>query len=171
MIRLIAAACAMALAGCATQAPATELSFSAVLSGRQDPTNTGSVATGTAAIRVNIEAQTVDVMLNVEGISRDALWDHVIHSGVGPVHLHRYAANGDISLLVPFPYGAAYADAPNGFSLTIEDMPYAENAALVGSALSFDQFVATLGADFVYLNIHTDAFQDGEISGRLISAG
>jgi hypothetical protein len=34
--------------------------------------------------------------------------------------------------------------------------------------MSFDTFVGTLGSDFVYLDIHTDTFQDGEIRGRLL---
>lgn len=167
MFRALLVACALA----ATPASAETLRFTAALNGSQAPTITGSLASGTASVSVDTEARTLDVALDVAGISLDGLYDHVIHAGVGPVHLHLYAANGDISLLVPFPYGAAYADAPNGFRLTIEDLPYAENAALVGSNLTFDQFVATLGSDFVYLNIHTDAFHDGEISGRLARAG
>lgn len=90
---------------------------------------------------------------------------------MGPVHLHLYAANGDISLLVPFPYGAAYTATPDGFTLRVEDYPYAEGAALLRSDMSFETFVATLGSEFVYLNVHTDAFQDGEISGRLVREG
>lgn len=168
MLKSLLLACAMTAA--AAPASAETLRFTAALSGNEAPTITGSMASGTAFVSVDTELRTVDVTLDVVGISRDNLWDHVIHAGVGPVHLHLYAANGDISLLVPFPYGAAYADAPSGFRLAIEDLPYAENAALVGSELSFDQFVATLGSDFVYLNIHTDTFQDGEISGRLAPA-
>jgi hypothetical protein len=168
MLKTLLLACAMIAA--AAPASAETLRFTAALNGNQAPTITGSMASGTALVSVDSEARTLDVTLDVAGISRDDLWDHVIHAGVGPVHLHLYAANGDISLLVPFPYGAAYADAPNGFRLAFEDLPYAENAALVGSELSFEQFVATLGADFVYLNIHTDAFQDGEISGQLAPA-
>ncbi len=167
MLRALAFACALA----AAPASAETLRFTAVLNGNQAPTITGSLASGTASVSVDTEAQTLGVALDVAGISRDGLYDHVIHAGVGPVHLHLYAANGDISLLVPFPYGATYAGARNGFRLVIDNLPYAENAALVGSNLSFDQFVATLGSDFVYLNIHTDAFNDGEISGRLAPAG
>ena len=47
----------------------------------------------------------------------------------------------------------------------------AEGAALLRSDMSFEAFVQTLGSDFVYLNIHTDAYQDGEISGRLRPQG
>ena len=50
---------------------------------------------------------------------------------MGPVHLHLYAANGDISLLVPFPYGASYAATADGFTLSVDDYSYAEGAALL----------------------------------------
>ena len=152
-------------------ARAAELSFTAALDGATAPTITGSTATGTASVSVDTAAQTVSVHMRIAGITADQLWDHVIHSGMGPVHLHLYAANGDISLLVPFPYGAAYAATPDGFTLEVEDYSYAEGAALLRSDMSFDAFVQTLGSDFVYLNIHTDAYQDGEISGRLRPLG
>ncbi len=74
-------------------------------------------------------------------------------------------------MLLPFAYGDAYVGTPGGFRLQASGIAYAENAARVGSTLTFDQFVATLGSDFVYLNIHTDAVPDGEISGRLTPAG
>lgn len=163
-------AIALAAAFIATPAAAAELTYTSSLDGLTAPTNTGSVATGTARISVDTDAQTVSVDMRISGITTDNLWDHVIHNGMGPVHLHLYAANGDISLLVPFAYGAAYAATPDGFTLHVEDYPYAEGAALLHSDMNFDTFVATLGSEFVYLNIHTDAFQDGEISGRLAPA-
>lgn len=163
MLRIIAAALALI----ATPA-AAELTYTAALDGVTAPTTTGSTATGAATVRVDTDAQTVSVHMQIHGITADQLWDHVIHSGMGPVHLHLYAANGDISLLVPFPYGASYVATTDGFSLSINDYSYAEGAAVLRSDMSFDTFVSTLGSDFVYLNIHTDAFQDREISGRLM---
>ena len=163
-------ACA-ALLTFTTPAQAEVLNFSAELNGHQAPTDTGSSATGSGRITVDTTERSVDVFLRVDGIGLDGLWDHVIHSGLGPVHLHLYAANGDISLLVPFVYGPTYTEeGENGFTLTLADYPYAEGAELLGSTMTFEQFVDTLGSDFVYLNVHTDTFQDGEISGRLIPA-
>jgi hypothetical protein len=166
MLRIIIAAAALF----ATPATAAELTYTSALDGLTAPTNTGSLATGTAQISVDTQAQTVSVDMRISGITLDNLWDHVIHSGMGPVHLHLYAADGDISLLVPFPYGAGYAAAPDGFTLHVEDYSYAEGAALLQSDKSFETFVTTLGSEFVYLNIHTDTFQDGEVSGRLAPA-
>ena len=166
MLRAIALAAALIT----TPAVAAELNYTAALNGVTAPTNTGSVATGEARVSVDTGAQTVSVQMAISGITPDDLWDHVIHAGMGPVHLHLYAANGDISLLVPFPYGAGYAATPDGFTLAVENYPYAEGAAVLQSDMSFDTFIATLGGEFVYLNIHTDTFQDGEISGRLTPA-
>lgn len=149
-------------------AHAAQLNFTASLDGVSAPTTTGSTATGAADISVDTDDQTVSVHLRVRGITQDNLWDHVIHSGMGPVHLHLYAASGDISLLVPFPYGASYVATPDGFTLDVENYAYAEGARVLHSDMSFEQFVTTLGSDFVYVNIHTDAYQDGEISGRLL---
>lgn len=151
----------------ATPAAAAELTYTSALNGVTAPTNTGSLATGTARISVDTEAQTVSVEMTIHGVALDNLWDHVIHNGMGPVHLHLYAADGDISLLVPFPYGSGYAATADGFTLTVRDYSYATGAALLQSDMPFDTFVTTLGSEFVYLNIHTDAYQDGEISGRL----
>lgn len=155
----------------AGSAHAEHLNFSASLDGAHAPTETGSPATGAATLTVDTEARTIDVLLDVHGISLDDLFDHVIHAGIGPVHLHLYSENGDISLLVPFPYGPAYAATPDGFSLMVTGYSYAEGAALLHSEMSFEQFVSTLGSAFVYLNIHTDDFNDGAISGRLALAG
>lgn len=169
LVRTLAAAGA-ALALLASPAAASELAFSATLNGAQVPTVTGSSAVGTARVRVDTEARTVDVNLDIVGLTLDDLYDHVIHSGMGPVHLHLYAANGDISLLVPFPYGDSYAPTATGFSLSVNDYSYAEGAAVLRSEMSFEDFVATLGSEFVYINIHTDRVTDGEISGRLAPA-
>jgi hypothetical protein len=167
MFRTLTAALAAA-ALFAGSASAARLTYSAALDGATAPTTTQSTATGTATISVDTEAETVSVHMQINGITTDELWDHVIHSGMGPVHLHLYAANGDISLLVPFPYGASYAATADGFVLDMQNYSYAEGAAVLRSDMSFDAFVETLGSEFVYLNIHTDAFQDGEISGRLL---
>lgn len=168
MFRTLSAALAAAVVLAAAPASAAQLNYTAALDGVTAPTTTQSQASGTATVSVDTEAQTVSMHMQINGITEAQLWDHVVHNGMGPVHLHLYAANGDISLLVPFPYGATYAATLNGFTLNVENYSYAEGAALLQSGVSFEQFVATLGSDFVYINIHTDTFQDGEISGRLL---
>lgn len=166
MFRILTAA--LVAAAFASTASAAQLNYSATLNGVTEPTVTQSAATGSGDISVDTAAQTVSVHMRISGITQDQLWDHVIHSGMGPVHLHLYAANGDISLLVPFPYGANYTATPEGFTLDVQNYSYAEGAAVLHSDMPFETFVSTLGSEFVYLNIHTDTFQDGEISGRLL---
>jgi hypothetical protein len=168
MFRILTAALVAAAFAVAAPASAAQLNYSAALDGVTAPTTTQSTATGTATVSVDTDAQTVSVHMQINGVTIDELWDHVIHAGMGPVHLHLYAADGEISLLVPFPYGATYAATPDGFTLNVENYSYAEGAALLQSDMNFENFVAALGSDFIYLNIHTDAFQDGEISGRLL---
>jgi len=167
MFRTISLA-AITLFALAAPAIAHEQTFTARLDGVTQPTVTGSAATGEATVRVDPHTQTVDIAMRIHGLFLDDLADHVIHSGMGPVHLHLYSSTGDISLLVPFPYGATYTETDDGFALNIDNYSYADGAALLRSDMTFEQFVAALGTDFIYLNIHTDRVPDGEISGRLV---
>ncbi|MEZ5893880.1 MAG: CHRD domain-containing protein [Parvularculaceae bacterium] len=165
-IAILATACARedAQPQHAADAPALSI-FHAALDGAHFPTQTGSAATGEATITVDHAAQTVDLALTVHGMTLDSLWDMLVTSPVGPLHLHLYDASGDAVVLMPFPYSEEFAASADGFTVTVTDAPYAERAALAQSALSFDEFVAGLGSGQAYLNLHTDAFHDGEISG------
>ena len=141
--------------------------FTAHLSGDKEPTNTGSKAVGDAKIVVHTATQTVDVDLKVSGIKLNNFWDKVHHAPVGPIHLHHYAANGDVTLVMPFPMGPIYAETKDGFTVTVRDYPYATGAKIVETPLNFDQFLASLKAGIVVMNIHTDKFNQGEISGSV----
>lgn len=148
-------------------ARAAELVYTATLSGHQEPTNTSSPATGTATIRVNTETHAIDAQITISGLPMDKLSMHLAHSAMGPMHLHRYAANGDVTLILPFPMGETYAATATGFTVTEHGYAYADGAAIVNSGLSFDQFIAAMASDPIFLNVHTDAFPEGEISGRV----
>jgi hypothetical protein len=163
---------AMVVAAFAVVAPAfgAEVVFTASLRGDKEPTNTGSKASGEAKIVVDTATQTVDVDLKVAGIRFDDFYDQVHHAPVGPIHMHHYAANGDVTLVMPFPMGPIYAETKDGFSVTVRDYPYATGAKIVETPLSFDQFLAALKAGIVVLNIHTDKFNQGEISGTVTVA-
>jgi hypothetical protein len=154
----------------AAPAFSAEVMFAAALRGDKEPTNTGSKAVGDAKIVVDISTQTVDVDLKVTGIRFDDFYDQVHHAPVGPIHLHHYAANGDVTLVMPFPMGPSYAETKDGFTVTVRDYPYAAGAKIVETPLSFEQFLAALKAGIVVLNIHTDKFNQGEISGTVILA-
>ncbi len=161
----------LAMAAIAGAAPAQGkiLTFHATLDGKYGPEPTGSAATGKAEIKVDSERQTISVDLVVDGIAPDALWDKLVAAPIGPVHLHKYAtaAGGDSVLVVPLPYGPNYQAVKNGMRVTTSDYDYAAGAALLKSALTFDEFVAAMRGGLIVLNIHTDAFNPGEISGRV----
>jgi len=135
--------------------------FSAFLHGDSPTTNTGSTAQGEATLVVH-DNQTVDLMLLVSGITVNDFASHLAHAPVGPVHLHIYAANGDSELLLPFPMGPSYAAAGSGFALTVKNYPYADGAKIIGSKITFDDFVKALQAGAVVLNIHTQKIPAGE---------
>jgi hypothetical protein len=165
----IAAALLLALA-LAGPAAAKELVFKANLSGATPSTTTGSKATGEAKIRINTEAQTVDVALNVEGLKIEDLWTNLLHSPMGAIHLHVYGSKdhgggADSALMFPLPYGPNYVATPKGFKVEMKAEPYADGAKLVNSKASFDDFVAALSNGRIVVNIHTNAKTDGEISG------
>jgi hypothetical protein len=146
-----------ALGACAsTPAQATQLHYTAALNGHQEPTNTGSVATGTAQIEIH-------------GLPMSALSAHLSHAPMGPMHLHRYQGD-DVTLILPFPMGSTYVETADGFTVTVHHYAYADGAAIVQSGLSFDQFLTALDHDPIFLNIHTERFGEGEISGRLTRA-
>lgn len=161
----------LAIAGVVSAAPAQAeiLTFHVALDGRYGSAPTGSAATGNAQIRVDSERRTISLDLTVDGITPDALWDKLVAAPIGPVHLHRYAtvAGGDSVLVVPFPFGPDYQAAGNGMRVTAKDYDYAAGAALLRSGLSFEDFVAAMRGGLIVLNIHTDAFNPGEISGRV----
>lgn len=138
--------------------------------GDKEPTVTGSKATGSVTIVVHTEAQTVDVVVAVSGITPDKFAQHLAHAPVGPMHLHLYEANGNVSLLLPFPMGPAYAATPNGFVHTRTGYRYAEGAAILKSTVAFDAFVAAMKGGAVVFNVHTETFKDGEISGLVTPA-
>jgi hypothetical protein len=175
MIRTIAMALSAAGLLAATPAAAKDLAFTAALSGDKAPTITGSKATGVAKLVVHTDTQTVDLALDVAGVTPDELWDKLKARPIGPIHLHLYGSRdrsgaGGVSLVMPVPYGATYAATPTGFRVRMTAYPFATGAALVNTSQTFDQFVGDLQTGRVVLNVHTNRFSDGEISGDVAPA-
>lgn len=158
----------------ASPAAARQLVYTATLRGDVVTSKTGSKATGKARVVVDTDTQKVDLTLDVTGIPLDGLWDNLVAGPIGPIHMHLYSGHdhehADVTLLLPVPYGATYKATPGGFSVTIKDYPYATGAALLKSGIAFDAFIADLDSGDVVLNVHTDAFHDGEISGAIAPA-
>jgi len=160
------------LAAAATPLPAyaKTLKFHAVLDGNYGSDPTHSPATGKATIRVDTVTRRVSVELDVTGITTDQLWDKLVAAPIGPIHFHKYAtaAGGDSELALPLPFGLGYRPTPSGMHVTMKGYDYVAGAALLKSTLSFDDFVAGMKGGLIVLNVHTDKYNPGEISGLVV---
>jgi hypothetical protein len=146
---------------------AAEKAFTAKLSGDVETSKTGSKATGTVRIVVDTEKKTVDMTMEFTGLRIADLADGLVARPMGPIHLHNYLPNDEVVLVLPAPFGPGYVETPAGFNVTMKDYSYAAGAELLKSDLSFDAFLAAMASGSVVLNVHTDRFGSGEISGQV----
>lgn len=152
----------------ATPAAARTESFRAALDGTAIPTSTGSPAHGRVTVKVDIKSQRVSVELDVQGITLDQLNDALVAKPIGPVHFHQYRTADDVEAVLPVPYGANYRATKNGFHVSMRNYAYAEGAKLLNDQDTFEEFVDALNAGKIVINVHTDKFPDGEISGKVM---
>jgi len=164
---LIAATAIVAIAT-ASPAAAKTLTYTATLGGVAPPTMTASPATGKAVIRVDTKSKTVSVELDISGISIDQLRDSLVKDPKGPIHFHEYRSADDVELALPLPFGSNYKATRTGFHVSMRNYDYAAGAKLLESSETFDEFVNGLNAGRIILNVHTDKFPDGEISGKVM---
>jgi hypothetical protein len=152
-------------------AAAETLTFHVVLDGKSGPESTGSLATGKARVRVDTVRHTVSVDMTVDGITIDNLWDKLVAAPIGPIHFHKYASATDTNsvLALPLPYGADYHATRHGLRVEMRGYDYVAGAALLKSTLTFDDFVAAMKSGLIVLNVHTDTFNPGEISGTVVA--
>ena len=168
--RFFALAAAIAVAALPTPALAKILKFHAALDGNYGAEPSHSPATGRATVRVDTVTRRVSVDLDIKGITVDQLWDKLVAAPIGPIHFHKYAtaAGGDSELALPLPFGLGYRPTSGGMHVTMKDYDYVAGAKLLNSTLSFDDFVAGMKSGLIVLNIHTDKFNPGEISGLVV---
>jgi hypothetical protein len=154
----------------AVPAQAEILKFHAVLDGKYGSEPTGSPATGRAKVRVDTATRRVSVDLDLKEITVDQLWDKLVAAPIGPIHFHKYAtaAGGDSVLALPLPFGPDYRPTANGLHVNMKNYDYVVGAALLKSTLSFEDFVAGMKNGLIVLNVHTDKFNPGEISGLVV---
>ncbi|QDZ06697.1 CHRD domain-containing protein [Sphingomonas panacisoli] len=164
-MRLFPAVALIAVA-IASPAAAKTLTFNATLTGIAPPTTTGSPARGKAVIKVDMATKKVSVDLDVTGITLDQLNDGLVAKPIGPIHFHVYRTADDVELILPLPYGPNYKATPKGFHVTVRGYDYEAGAKLLNTGATFDEFVNGMRSQRVVLNIHTDKFPDGEISGK-----
>lgn len=162
---------AIVLAATTAGAQAEVLKFHAALDGKYGPEPTGSAATGDAIIHVDTVTQRVSIDLAVDGITIDGLWDTLVEAPVGPIHFHKYAtaAGGDSVLALPLPFGTNYRATSHGLHVGMQNYHYTAGSTLVKSTLSFEDFVAGMKNGLIVLNVHTDKFNPGEISGIVVA--
>lgn len=159
---------AVAAVAIATPAAAKTESFRATLDGTAIPTTTGSPAHGKVTVKVDTKSQRVSVELDVQGITLDQLNDALVAKPIGPVHFHQYRSADDVDAVLPVPYGANYRATKNGFHVSMRNYSYAEGAKLLNDQDTFEEFVNALNAGKIVINVHTDKFPDGEISGKVL---
>lgn len=158
----------------AEQEPKVQL-YCAVLNGQSPPYKTGSAATARATIRIDRIKQSVAISLDVNGLTTDALWDKLVAAPIGPIHLHSYN-NGAItdpnasSLSFPVPYGKAYTPTREGFRVRGRAIDYDRALSTMKEGVDFATFLGAIDSGSVLVNIHTDRFNDGEISGLVRKA-
>lgn len=149
-------------------AQAATFSFEADLDAAQSIPAATSMATGTATVSVDDVAQTIDLALNVTGLSLDDLWDDLVAAPGGPVHFHDGVAGTTGPIAIPFAFSpSTYSDTATGFSLNVSDYSYSDAVAISGFGEDFDSFLTGLTAGEYYINIHTDTFNAGEIRGQI----
>ena len=166
--RALIVAAVLAAVAAATPAQAKILRFHVALDGRYGMEPTGSPATGRATVRVDTVTHRVSVDLDVEGITVDDLWDNLVRAPVGPIHFHKYMVAGDSVLALPLPFGPDYRSTRRGLRVRMKSYDYDTGAGLVKSTLTLDDFVADLRDGLIVLNVHTDKFNPGEISGLVV---
>ncbi len=152
----------------ASPAAAKTLSFRATLDGTASTSPTGSPARAKAVIKLDLKAQTVSVDIDVSGITLDQLDKALVAKPIGPVHFHQYRSADDVDPVLPVPYGADYRATKDGFRVSMRDYRYADGAKLLNNSDTFEDFVDAMNAGKIVLNIHTDKFPNGEISGKVM---
>jgi CHRD domain len=170
MLRHICFVLIAATALSAAPASAKVVQYRAELNGQSPTISTGSSARASALISVDTAKKTVAIRLNVTGLTVDSLWDKLVTAPIGPIHLHQYA-NGNLAdansseLAFPLPYGRSYKPTATGFRVRTGPLDYAKAVAPLGKSISFEAFIAALEKGTVVFNIHTDAFNGGEVNG------
>jgi hypothetical protein len=173
MLRHICLILIAATALSAAPASAKIVEYRAELNGQSPTISTGSSARANARISVDTAKKTVAIRLNVIGLSVDSLWDRLVKAPIGPIHLHQYASGNladanSSELAFPLTYGPSYKPTRDGFRVRTRPLDYAKAVAPLSASISFEAFIAALEKGTVVLNIHTDAFNGGEINGLVV---
>jgi hypothetical protein len=131
--------------------------FSASLSGKEEVPPTESSATGWAKFQTDDNGTQVSYWVNITGLNE-----------ITGAHIHNGSAgqNGDVVVSLSGPESAENGDNSTlslKGNITKDDL----QGPLEGKELS--EMVSLMSDGTVYVNVHTDEFQDGAIRGQIAS--
>jgi hypothetical protein len=139
-----------------SQADAALVTFSAMLSGSEQPTPNSSPATGTVLLTLDTAANTYDVNLSVMNLDPATLTNV---NSFSPVHIHQGGPGTAGPVLSDLGGLAARTDFGSfGFTYVGNDLPVNVLDPNTQSELLNEN---------TYINVHTSAFNGGEIRGQL----
>lgn len=116
--------------------------YTATLNAEQQTENVTSDATGTATMEYDDEAKTLNGTIEFTGLTPNA----------GHLHFGACGANGGIALTIPDPTTSPIQFIADGEDLT-------------------DEIIEALEAGNLYVNLHTEAYPNGEIRGQIYKEG
>lgn len=131
--------------------------FHTILSGKEEVPTTDSSATGDAKFQTNDNGTQVSYWVNLTGLNE-----------ISGAHIHNGTAglNGDIVVSLS---GQQAAEIGNNASISFKGNITQNDlqGPLEGKELS--ELASIMSDGIVYVNVHTDEFQNGEIRGQIAS--
>lgn len=161
----LTAAAALAMVVALPAAARTE-TFRGTLGGTKPPAMTHSPASGRAEVKVDLDKHRVSLDLEVTGITLAQLASTLKDQPAGPVQFHQVHGPGDVEIAMGVPFGASYRPTKDGFRVVLRDYDYDAGRKAVGGFLSIEEFATALRAGNVFLDVRTEKFPGGEISGE-----
>jgi CHRD domain len=146
-----------------SHAQAAILSFTTNLNGSNQSPSNASPGTGAALFTLDNIANTLRLQLTFSGLAGNTRQSH-IH---GPTAIAGVGTAGVVIDIPSFPLSVQSGSYDNLFDLTLANSYYIDFITANGGTAATAQAALTssLEAGTVYLNIHSESFIDGEISG------
>ncbi len=157
---------AFTIGGLAFGAAAHETTFDFFLSGDQEVPPNNSPAVGAAEVVYNDEDQTFSIDIMVFGIELDDLFN--VGPNSTPVHIHNAPSGANGPIVIDLGFLATFEEDGLGIRLQITDAPFGGQQGNVFSDPNDNE--DALFAGELYVNIHTNEFNGGELRGQIVPA-
>lgn len=158
-------AAALAMVAALPAAARTE-TFRGTLGGTKPPAMTHSPASGRAEVKVDLDRHRVSLDLEVTGITLAQLTAALKDQPAGPVQFRQVHGPGDTDIALGVPFGTAYRATKDGFRVSLRDYDYDAGRKAVSADLSVEDFATAMRAGRIFLDVCTERFPNGEISGE-----